>query len=131
MIIGLLKEPSHDTRVSLLPEHIASLKKLNVHVLVEKDAGLFAFANDQIYSDSGAVIATRKDIFEKADILLCINPLNGDETNFCKGKILIGFYHALYNAALISQYNSNNCTIFSMDMLPRTTRAQSMDVLSS
>jgi NAD(P) transhydrogenase subunit alpha len=131
MIIGLLKEPAHDTRVSLLPEHVVALKKLNVTVLVEKDAGQTAFANDEKYTEAGAEISTRNSIFEKADLLLCINPLDANETNSCKGKILIGFYQALFNANLISQWNNNNCTIFSMDMLPRTTRAQSMDVLSS
>ena len=131
MIIGLLKEPPHETRVSLLPEHVVALKKMNVQVVIEKDAGEKSFANDDRYIQAGAEISTRSDVFQKAEILLCIHPLAAAETNNAKGKVLMGFYQALFQANLIGQWAANQCTVFSMDMLPRTTRAQSMDVLSS
>ena len=73
MIIGVLKEPSPETRVSLLPEHIAILKKWNVEVNVENNAGLSAFANDEKYSEAGATIQSRNEVLQNSDFILSIN----------------------------------------------------------
>jgi H+-translocating NAD(P) transhydrogenase subunit alpha len=129
MIIGVLKEPSPETRVSLLPEHIASLKKWNVDVLVESGAGNSAFAADKKYEEAGAAISTKEKIFEIADIVLSIN--QPDAFNLQPSTILLGVYQPLFNPGTIKEWADKNYTVFSMDMLPRTTRAQSMDVLSS
>jgi len=131
MIIGLLKEPSPETRVSLLPEHIIVLKKWNASVLVEHDAGQNAFASDEKYAEAGASTATRLDILQKADLILSINPLTATDISNCKAKILFGLFQPLYNPSMIKDLAAKGFSIFSIDMLPRTTRAQSMDVLSS
>lgn len=131
MIIGLLKEPSPETRVSLLPEHIPVLKKWQADVLVEKAAGEKAFASDEKYTAAGATISNREDILQKADIILSINSLSAIDINNIKAKILLGVYQPLFNSVMIKDWAAKGLTIFSMDMLPRTTRAQSMDVLSS
>lgn len=131
MIIGLLKEPSPETRVSLLPEHISFLKKWHVDVLVEKTAGEKAFATDEKYMEAGATLVSREDVLQKADIVLSINLLSPVDINNFKAKVLLGLFQALYNVALMNEWAGKGFTIFSMDMLPRTTRAQSMDVLSS
>jgi H+-translocating NAD(P) transhydrogenase subunit alpha len=131
MIIGVLKEPSYETRVSILPEHIATLLKWNAIVQVETNAGESAFANDDKYIAAGATIKTRDEILASADVLLFINPIELAEMNQPKSKIFLGVYQPFSNAKLIDDLAKNNHTIFSMDMLPRTTRAQSMDVLSS
>jgi NAD(P) transhydrogenase subunit alpha len=131
MTIGLLKEPASETRVSILPEHITLLKKMKVNLIVEAGAGEKAFADDQKYADAGAEISSRQDVLKRAEVLLSINPLNGNDIEYCNGKVLIGFFQSLYNFKEIEKWASNQCTVFSMDMLPRTTRAQSMDVLSS
>jgi len=131
MIIGLLKEPSFETRTSLLPEHLANLKKMNVSLLVEAGAGSAAFATDEKYLEAGATIGNRTDVLQRADVVLSINPISDADVSLCKGKILVGFFQAFINAATIQEWAKNKCTVFSMDMLPRTTRAQSMDVLSS
>jgi len=129
MIIGVLKEPSPETRVSLLPEHLATLKKWNVAAVVETGAGISAFANDDKYVAAGAKILKREEVVSTADIILSINePQN---ISVASGKILLGIYQPLFNAPLIKSWAEKGLTIFSMDMLPRTTRAQSMDVLSS
>ena len=60
MIIGVLKESSPETRVSLLPEHVLLLKKWNVEACVEKDAGVTAFAADDTYVEAGAGVTSRK-----------------------------------------------------------------------
>jgi H+-translocating NAD(P) transhydrogenase subunit alpha len=129
MTIGVLKETSPETRVSLLPEHIAALKKLNVDVIVESGAGVTAFANNDKYQAAGAVIHPRAKVLQDSDIILCINPPEGALPT--GAKVMLGVYQPLYNAKLVKDWASKGVTIFSIDMIPRTTRAQSMDVLSS
>ena len=131
MIIGVLKEPSPETRVSLLPEHIILLKKWNVEVLVEATAGATAFANDEKYAEAGASIKSRNEVLQGSDFILSINSLNKSEIDNLKSKILLGVYQPLFNAGLMNELAGKGLTVFSMDMLPRTTRAQSMDILSS
>ena len=129
MIIGVLKEPSPETRVSLLPEHLTTLKKWNVAVVVETGAGISAFANDDKYVAAGAKILKREEVVSTADIILSINEPKNIQLN--PGKIVLGIFQPLFNALLMKEWAEKSLTVFSMDMLPRTTRAQSMDVLSS
>jgi H+-translocating NAD(P) transhydrogenase subunit alpha len=131
MTIGVLKEPSPETRVSLLPEHITTLKKWNVNVCVETNAGITAFANDDKYAEAGATIKSREEILHNSDILLSVNTIDKSEIENLQSKILLGVYQPLFNAPLMKDWAAKGLTVFSMDMLPRTTRAQSMDVLSS
>ncbi len=128
MTIGVLKEPSSETRVSLLPEAVATLTKKGITVCVEKGAGLTAFSSDDAYIKAGASIGDRGDIVSKSDIILVIQSQN---LSVPPSKILIGVYQPLYNPSLMKEWAAQNITSFSLDMLPRTTRAQSMDVLSS
>lgn len=131
MKIGVLKEPVPETRVSVLPEHIAIFKKINVDVIVETNAGEKAFATDKKYVEAGAKIAPRSEVLSSSDILLSINNPGGSEFKSLSSKILLGNYQPLYNYKTIENLAGNNVTVFSIDMIPRTTRAQSMDVLSS
>ena len=131
MTIAVLKEPATETRVSLLPEHIAALTKQGVHVLIEHGAGDKAFAPDAAYEKAGAAVRSRNELLQEADILLSINALTNEEMSMAKDKVVLGFYQPLFNAPTVKQWAANNNTVFSMDMLPRTTRAQAMDVLSS
>lgn len=131
MTIGVLKEPSPETRVSLLPEHLATLKKWNTDVIVETGAGNTAFASDEAYTAAGATIKGRQEVLAGSDILLTMNPLSKEETASLKPGILVGTFQPLFNGTLMQAWADKQCTTFSMDMLPRTTRAQSMDVLSS
>lgn len=131
MTIGVLKEPSPETRVSLLPEHIATLKKWNCTVAVETGAGVLSFANDEKYTEAGASVQSRNEVLQSADIILSINPPADADVAAAKAQVLLGFFQSLFNAAIIKDWAAKGKTVFSMDMLPRTTRAQSMDVLSS
>jgi NAD(P) transhydrogenase subunit alpha len=132
MIIGVLKEPSPETRVSLLPEHISILKKWNVDTVVENDAGLSAFAPDEKYAEAGAQLASRDKVLQSADLVLSINNFVATDINALKqNAVILGVYQPLFTAALVKEWAGKGLSIFSMDMLPRTTRAQSMDVLSS
>ena len=130
MTIGLLKEPVPETRVSLLPEAIATLAKKGIKVLVEKDAGEKAFATNADYEKVGGQIRLAQEIVQSSDIILSINKPN-PYLAISKYKILIGVFHPLYDPTLMKHWAKEGLTVFSLDMLPRTTRAQAMDVLSS
>jgi NAD(P) transhydrogenase subunit alpha len=131
MIIGVLKEPSPETRVSLLPEHVTILKKWNVDVYIENNAGATAFANDEKYTEAGAAIKSRSEVLQSSDFIVSINALPQSEITDMKSKIILGVYQPLFNPGLMKELAAKGLTVFSMDMLPRTTRAQSMDILSS
>lgn len=131
MTIGVLKEPVPETRVSVLPEHLAILQKWNVDVLVESNAGENAFVSNQKYAGVGAKVVSRDEVLNNSDIILSINILGTPEIETIQSKILLGNYQPLHNYTFIQNLAKKNVTVFSIDMIPRTTRAQSMDVLSS
>ncbi|OJU28715.1 MAG: NAD(P) transhydrogenase subunit alpha [Sphingobacteriales bacterium 41-5] len=131
MTIGVLKEPAFETRVSLLAESVAALTKKNITVTVESGAGEKAFCSDTEYEKAGAQIKTRQEVLDSSDIILAIHPLAPSQIINHKSQILVGVYQPLFNKEVMQQLAEKGVTIFSMDMLPRTTRAQAMDVLSS
>lgn len=132
MIIGILKEPVGENRVAMLPEQLASLVKLGIQVVVEEDAGVRAFATNDSYITAGATMTNRTSLLNTANILLSYWSISQDElAKTQKGTILVGVFQPLFNFQLMKDWASNGFTVFSLDMIPRTTRAQSMDVLSS
>lgn len=130
MTIGVLKEPSFESRVSLLPEAVTSLVKKGHELLVESGAGLRAFASDEHYRQAGARIVSRTEIMTAA-IVLGIHPAEDIASGLPSGTVMVGVYQPLYQFLRMKQWAEAGLTCFSLDMLPRTTRAQSMDVLSS
>jgi NAD(P) transhydrogenase subunit alpha len=131
MTIGILKEPAHETRVSLLAEAVATLTKKNITVFIETDAGAKAFCSNADYEKAGAQIKNRAEVLASSNIVLSIHLPETTDTSHLASHILIGVYQPLFNADTMKQWASGNITTFSLDMLPRTTRAQAMDVLSS
>lgn len=132
MITGILKEPVSEKRVVMLPETVAALVKLKAEVMVESGAGEKAFAADEAYRQAGATIVAREEIFNKTDILLCINPLLTDEIKKIKSdSVFISVFQPFSNQSYVQQLANFSITTFSMDAIPRTTRAQAMDILSS
>jgi NAD(P) transhydrogenase subunit alpha len=113
----------------LLPEIIPSLIKKGIEVFVETNAGTKASCNDDDYAKKGALVKSEEEVTASSDILLSINLPS--VISYRPSTITIGIYQPLYNAKLMSDWAKQNITVFSLDMLPRTTRAQSMDVLSS
>lgn len=130
MIIGVLKEQQPETRVSLVPEVVAALVKMNVQVSVEGGAGDAAFHNDKAYTDAGATIKSRDAIAAEADIILTIHSAN-IPVGIKKSAVVMGVYQPLFDFAKMQELSSKGYTVFSLDTIPRTTRAQAMDVLSS
>ena len=132
MILGILKETNNDKRVSLLPEQAAVLVAKQVNVIVETGAGDAAYAADPTYTDKNVSIKDRATVLSTADLVLSINPLSASEMAQLKpGAVVLGTFQPLFNTDLVKQAIDKKASLFSMDMIPRTTRAQSMDVLSS
>lgn len=128
MTIGVLHEPAPETRVSLLPEHVATLVKAGHRVVVQNEAGLKSFAFDDAYKKVGARMGTRMEVMQLSDIILGIH-LHHEKDMV--NKVFIGDYRPLFNFGAMKQLAGQNAIVFSLDMLPRTTRAQAMDILSS
>ncbi len=132
LTIGVLKEPGFEPRVSLNPDIAAALVKSNIKVIAETGAGQRAFAEDPLYAAAGVTLASRQEVLTRSDLLLSINaPTADDCRQMKKGAVLIGVYQPLFNQKLMQEWAASGLTIFSLDTLPRTTRAQAMDVLSS
>ena len=132
MILGILKETNNDKRVSLLPEQAAVLVAKQVNVVVETGAGNAAYAADATYTEKNVSVKDRATVLSTADLVLSINPLSSSEMAQLKpGAVVLGTFQPLFNIDLVKQAIDKKASLFSMDMIPRTTRAQSMDVLSS
>ena len=132
MIIGILKEPDFDKRVAILPDNVKTLVEFNTNVLVEEGAGLSSFYTDKDYNNTGAENVDRKKVLTGSDLIISINPLPTDEISRLKeNQAVLTAFAPLSNTNLVKQFIDLNITSFSMDMVPRITRSQSMDILSS
>ena len=131
MNIGVLGEPLYESRVSVLPELVTAIIKRGVQVTVENGAGDKAFATDADYALAGATVSSRAQVIAGADVILSMHAPSPDETSSLRSKTIIGIYQPLFQPQLAKTWAEAGITSFSLDMLPRTTRAQSMDVLSS
>jgi NAD(P) transhydrogenase subunit alpha len=132
MIIGILKETGTENRVAILPGEVAVLKKMGIEVLVELHAGERAFAADKDFKAAGAIVAERKEVIAKADLLLSVHPPLGDDINsFRMGQVLCSVLNPVENNIWLEKARLSGLTVMALDLVPRTTRAQSMDILSS
>lgn len=132
MVIGILKEPPGENRVSLLPESVKQLIQPNIEIKIESKAGFQAFADNADYKNAGAVITTRNEVLFQSDLILSIQAPEPEEISRCKpGAICLGIYDPLYHLERLKQFAEGGITMFSLDNIPRTTRAQNMDVRSS
>jgi NAD(P) transhydrogenase subunit alpha len=131
MVIGVLKEQSPETRVSLVPEVVQALVKLKVDVWIEPGAGNLAFFTDEAYTQAGAQLKDAATIAGSADIVLAINTATAEQVSLRSGTVLLGVFQPLFQPRIMQQWADSGHTVFSLDTIPRTTRAQSMDVLSS
>jgi H+-translocating NAD(P) transhydrogenase subunit alpha len=133
MILGILKEDGADNRVSVIPETVAALLKLGVkEVLFETSAGDRSGYRDADYAAQGAQVTSENDVLSRSDLVVKINPLTASQAGHLKaGQMLLGQYNPLTNKDVTTPLLNSKITAFSLDMLPRTTRAQASDVLSS
>src|SRR5262245_23495584 len=136
MIAGVPKETlKGERRVALVPGNASQLKKMGIGLLVEKGAGDAAGFPDAAYVAAGAAVADGGELFEQADVVVRVRAMAGDAANDCerlrKGQVLIGLLEPLAAPQGILRLAERGVTGFALELLPRITRAQAMDVLSS
>ena len=134
MLLGILKETAPgETRVALLPESLKSILAQGVEVSVESNAGLAAGASDAAYEQAGASIAAdRATLLAQADLVPVVSAPNpADQLRFKPGAVVIGFLRPLDAPTALAAAMARPVTLFSMELVPRISRAQSMDALSS
>ena len=132
MITGILKETGNENRVAILPGEVTVLKKMGIEVLVEPGAGERAYASDKAYQAAGAQIVDRKEVISKASLLLSVNPpMEDDIGSFREGQVLCSVLNPVVNTLWLEKARNQGLTVLALDMVPRTSRAQSMDILSS
>jgi H+-translocating NAD(P) transhydrogenase subunit alpha len=134
LLLGILKETAPgETRVALLPESLKSLLAQGISVTVEAGAGTGAGASDAAYTEAGATVtADRASILADADLLPLVNaPDASDQAHLKPGAIVIGFLKPLDAPQALAAAIARPVTLLSMELVPRISRAQSMDALSS
>ena len=132
MKIGILKEISSENRVASTPEIVKQLVALKADVIIEKDAGLRAAISDEQFIEAGATMLSGKEILEKANLILKINTLTKEEMKgLKKGQVVVAALNPFFNKEIVDGLVKQSITSFSMELVPRITRAQAMDILSS
>ncbi|MGI8919858.1 MAG: NAD(P) transhydrogenase subunit alpha [Pyrinomonadaceae bacterium] len=132
-VVVLRETLKGEARVALVPESVAKLVGLKAKVLIESNAGLGAARTDDDYSQAGAEIGTsREQLLASADILVCINrPATADLEQLKPGAIVLGFLRPLDEPKALAPAIVKGLTTFAVELIPRITRAQAMDALSS
>lgn len=128
--IGILKTPN-DPRVCLLPKEIKRLiSEFDLKILFESGLGSSLKIKDEEYVQAGATCLPRETVFKESDSIVSINH-TASEAEIKKGCKFIGIFNPLFHDSKFAVYKNHAATVYSLDLLPRTTLAQSMDVLSS
>src|SRR5690349_10583620 len=132
MRIGVPRESfPGENRVALTAAAVTALKKSGLDVAVERGAGNAAGFTDAAYEHAGASLVSRSDVFSTADILLQVRSIPPETSTLHRGQVVIGFADPLGSPDAIRALADAGVTAFSMELMPRITRAQSMDALSS
>ncbi|HZK31026.1 MAG TPA: hypothetical protein VFC43_07345 [Methanoregula sp.] len=133
IVIAVPKElATGEQRVAIVPEIVQNLKKSGHEIRIEHDAGTSAYYPDALYTAAGAKIVSIDDLFNGARIVLRVQPPTLAEVDqLAEGTIVIGFMNATNNLEVIARMRDRRITAFALELVPRITRAQSMDALSS
>ena len=139
MLVAVARESlPGENRVALVPASVPALAKAGLEVIVESSAGQAAGYPDEAYAESGAKVVAGRDDALAADVVLQVraagaNPEAGraDLERFRQGQVVIGMCDPLAAPQAAQEVAARGVTLFALEMLPRITRAQSMDVLSS
>src|SRR5262245_54890458 len=131
MIVGVPKETvSGERRVALVPDLVPKLQQAGLEIVVERAAGEAAGFLDAAYVEKGARVEPQ--VIERADILLKVQPPTADEVGrIAEGTTLIGLLQPYRGADEMRKLAQRRLTAFAMELMPRITRAQAMDVLSA
>jgi len=133
MKIAVLKETRpNEKRVALTPKVVKDFIEKGFEILLEKDAGLLSAFDNASYQEAGAIIVDKDRAFSQADVLVKINPFDEDEIQkLRKGQVVISMVYHRLQPELVKKIADKGVALFSMDAIPRISRAQNMDVLSS
>lgn len=132
MKIAVLKEGGAETRVAAIPETVKKFVGLGASVAVEREAGTAASISDSDFESAGATTGSRADVLKDADIILCIaGPDPASLPGARKGALLIGALDPARRGDDVAAYAKSGLEALAMEWMPRITRAQSMDILSS
>lgn len=133
MRIGVPKESHHgERRVATTPDVAAQLIKLGFSVAVERSAGVAASYSDDAYKDAGCDVTTADDIWSTSDLILKVRAPDDEEASRIRGnQTLISFLWPAQNPELLEKLTKSGATVLAMDSVPRISRAQKMDALSS
>ncbi|KAL3912460.1 MAG: hypothetical protein SGILL_006873, partial [Bacillariaceae sp.] len=133
LTIGVLKETFEgENRVSQTPDSVANLVKAGFTVIVQSGAGDNASFSDAAYTDVGAVVLSRDQVFQDADIITKIRPPNDEEVPKLEGKTLISMIQPAINSDLYKTLTEQHTNVFALDCVPRMlSRGQAFDTLSS
>lgn len=133
MKIGIPKETiPGETRVGMIPGLITSYKRDNHEILIEQGAGVSASFSDKAFEAAGAQIVDAKKLYESVDLIIKVQPPTKEEAMMMReGSTYIGYLAPVSNTEVVKIFASRRITSFSMEFVPRITRAQSMDALSS
>jgi H+-translocating NAD(P) transhydrogenase subunit alpha len=130
-LIGVVKEQEAESRVAATPETIKVIRSLGYEVVVEKGAGLKASFPDSAYEAAGAKIGSAADAWGAEVVLTVSAPSDSEIKKLKKGSILVGVLSPALKPELLEALSKQGVTALAMDAVPRISRAQSMDVLSS
>lgn len=129
--LGIVKEEIEETRICFTPETVKrAATELGMNVWVERGFGLSVGISDLAFEEAGAHIADRSEVIAHSELLPFINPFYQGE-KLDSEKSMMGIVNPLYHPGALEVYREKPVSLYSLDMLPRTTRAQPMDVLSS
>ena len=133
MTIGIIKETIHnDTRVAISPDIATKLIKLGFDVCIEKNAGISANFSDSDYEDVSCDVVSLEEVYKKSSIFIKIHAPSKEELEkIPESSTLISMIWPRQNEDLLKDYASKNLSVIAMDSIPRISRAQKMDVLSS
>jgi len=134
MIVATVKEKNEfENRVSITPDTCKSYIKAGLDVIIEKNAGYNASFLDGVYKDSGAKVLDREQVLQQADVLISVSTmLENSDLEILKNKaVIVGGFNPYENSDKIQKIIGKNLSLISLDFLPRISRAQSMDILSS
>jgi H+-translocating NAD(P) transhydrogenase subunit alpha len=133
MIAAVLKDTlDGERRVAIIPASLPVLAKLGLEVVVESGAGVPAGFPDAAYAEKGArIVASRAEALAAAELLLQVRPLGGDLSGLSARHTVLGFLDPLVRPQGLQKFAALGGTAFALELLPRTTRAQAMDALSS
>jgi len=131
-LLALKENTNHENRVSLTPDIIKKYQKLGLEIFIEKDAGLNSNIKNEEYEEVGAkIVSDINEILSQIDIIVSVQRTDIDFSKTKEGVIFIATLNPYFQKEKIEEIAKKNVSSFAMEFLPRITRAQSMDILSS